>query len=153
KGPRAPGMHWTSQGGEGWHYVGTVDNEATLSQLRFLAAVYEARKDQPAKEGFLRGLGYLLDAQYPNGGWPQVWPLQGGYHDHVTFNDGAMIRVMEFLDEVASGRWSFVPADLRKRAGKAVENGTRCLLAAQYVRDGRRTVWGAQHDAIRLQPA
>jgi PelA/Pel-15E family pectate lyase len=33
---------------------------------------------------------YLLAAQFPNGGWPQVWPLEGGYHDAVTFNDNAV---------------------------------------------------------------
>ena len=33
------------------------------------------------------GLRYVLESQYPNGGWPQWYPLRGGYHDHYTFND------------------------------------------------------------------
>ena len=40
----------------------------------------------------LRGLDYTFAAQFPNGGWPQVWPLEGGYHDAITFNDGASKR-------------------------------------------------------------
>src|SRR5689334_17190819 len=66
----------------GWNYVGTFDNDATVTQLRFLAKVISApaaKSTQAYREAFLRGLDYIFAAQYPNGGWPQVWPLQGGY--------------------------------------------------------------------------
>ncbi len=152
EGPREPGMFWTSQN-NGWHYAGTIDNNATIAQLRFLATVVETRSDSRAKAAFDRGLSWVFNAQYPNGGWPQVWPLEGGYHDHVTFNDGGMIRVMEFLGEVAGGKFRFVDAETRKKAASAVDAGVRCILDAQYIRDGKRTVWGAQHEPLGLQPA
>jgi len=29
-----------------------------------------------------------------------VWPLEGGYHDAITYNDDAMINIIKFLKEV-----------------------------------------------------
>jgi hypothetical protein len=31
-----------------------------------------------------------MDSQYPNGAWPQWYPLRGGYHDYYTFNDNTI---------------------------------------------------------------
>lgn len=140
-----------------WSYVGTLDNDATTTQIRFLARVATAigEKDSAAyREAILRGIRYLLAAQYPNGGWPQVWPLEGGYHDAITFNDGAMGETMRLLDSVAAGKgdFAFVPAGVRKDAARAVEGGVDCILAAQVVVDGVPTVWGQQHDPLTLQP-
>ena len=50
---------------------------------------------------FRRGLDYLLKAQYPNGGWPQFYPLRNGYWSHITYNDDAMAGVLELLRDVA----------------------------------------------------
>ena len=45
------------------------------------------------------GLRYILESQYPNGGWPQWYPLRGGYHDHYTFNDNAINACIAVLLE------------------------------------------------------
>jgi PelA/Pel-15E family pectate lyase len=140
-----------------WNYVGTLDNDATTTELRFLAKVCAA---SPAKDGeayrasILRGLEYLFAAQFPNGGWPQVWPLEGGYHDAITFNDGAVTGALELLQEVAdgSGGFAFVPESVRARAGASVARGVECILATQTVARGQRTVWAQQHDALSLLP-
>lgn len=84
KGPRATGTHWTSQKGEGWHYCGTIDNRTTTEQIRFLAGVHTATGDAVARDAALKGIDYLLEAQYPNGGWPQVYPVESGYHEADT---------------------------------------------------------------------
>ena len=53
---------------------------------------------QPAyREAFERGFDYLLLAQYPNGGWPQFFPLIAGYYTHITYNDDAMAGVLGVL--------------------------------------------------------
>jgi len=140
-----------------WEYMGTLDNDATTTELRFLAKVIAAADAQASavwRAAFLRGVAYLLAAQYPNGGWPQVWPLEGGYHDAITFNDGAVTDAIEVLEAVAEGKGdcSFVPAEVRKRAAASVVRGMQCVLATQIKVEGRRTVWGQQHDALTLKP-
>ena len=139
-----------------WNYVGTLDNDATTTELRFLAMVAAAAgKDGEAyRASVLRGLEYLLAAQFPNGGWPQVWPLEGGYHDAITFNDGAVTLTLELLQEVADGKdgFAFLPQSVRARARASVAKGIASILATQIVQPGRRTVWAQQHDALNLQP-
>lgn len=132
-----------------------IDNGATYTQLVYLARVYTARQQERHKEAFLRGLDYLLAAQYTNGGWPQYYPLRKGYYTHITFNDSAMINVMRLLRDVARKRsaYRFVDEARRLRAEKAVEKGVELILKAQVVVGGRRTVWGAQHDEVTLAPA
>ncbi len=140
-----------------WSYIGTFDNNATIGELRFLARV-AAAADEPTgaawRAAVLRGLDYILAAQYPNGGWPQNFPLDGGYHDALTFNDGAFTNIIRFLREVAAGQndFAWIAPAARTRAADAAARGLACLLACQLVVDGRRTVWGQQHDALTLAP-
>lgn len=140
-----------------WNYIGTFDNDATTTELLFLAKVIAAAKDgnEEWKNSFLRGLDYIFVAQYPNGGWPQVWPLQGGYHDTITINDDAMLHILQFLQAVAEGKneFSFVPQQVRAKAAESFQDGMNCLLSAQTVANGKRTVWCQQNDAITLEPA
>jgi PelA/Pel-15E family pectate lyase len=140
-----------------WTYIGTFDNDATVTQLRFLAKVATAnpKRGDAFRASFLRGLDYIVNAQYPSGGWPQVWPLQGGYHDAITFNDGAMLNILTLLRNVASGtnEFAFVPAEMRAKANANYQRGLDCLLACQIVVNGRRTVWCQQQDMLTLQPA
>jgi PelA/Pel-15E family pectate lyase len=95
-----------------------------------------------------------LAAQFPNGGWPQVWPLEGGYHDAITFNDNAVTESAETLTAVAegTGNYSFVPTVLRLNAKMAADHALDCILTAQVVVKGQRTVWAQQHDALTLAP-
>src|ERR1035438_9476662 len=136
-----------------WNYVGTLDNDATTTEMRFLARV-AANDGEAWRASVLRGMEYLLAAQFPNGGWPQVWPLEGGYHDAITFNDGAVTLTLELLQEVADGKdgFAFLPQSVRARAGASVAKGIACILATQIGQQGHRTVWAQQHDGLNLQP-
>jgi len=140
-----------------WNYVGTFDNNATIVQLRYLAKVIGEAGPGPGaayRTAFLKGMDYIFASQFPNGGWPQVWPLQGGYHDAVTFNDDAMIHVLELLSGVAKGEkeFAFVPKETRERAKASIQHGIECILAAQIVVNDHRTAWCQQHDALTLRP-
>ncbi len=140
-----------------WNYIGTIDNDATITQIEFLAKVISAvgAKDAPVYlASFKRGIEYLLAAQYPNGGWPQVWPLEGGYHDAITYNDSAMTQVMDIVRHVADGtdQYGFVSNELRARAAESFQRGMRCILVTQIVSGGKRTVWAQQDDALTLKP-
>lgn len=152
KASAAPDPHgWSS---------GTFDNDATIYELRFLAQVITAAGDDPRAAGwhtaFDRGLRYVFAAQYPNGGFPQIYPLIGGYHDGVTFNDDAMVHVLELLRDVALGQegCAFAPPPLREEAAARLDRGVACIVATQLQRpDGRRTVWCQQYDPLTLRAA
>jgi pectate lyase len=133
---------------------GTFDNKATTDELRYLAADFRATGGKRCLESFLLGLDHILKAQYPNGGWPQYFPPSPAYHRHITFNDGTMVRLMEFLREVAtSAEFDFVDHDRRAAARRAFDRGLDCILKCQIIIRGTPTVWCAQHDEITLKPA
>jgi PelA/Pel-15E family pectate lyase len=151
---------------ENWHYVGTLDNDATNTELHFLAemaASWPGHEGDAYRASFLRGIGYLLNAQFPNGGWPQVWPLEGGYHDAITFNDNAVTESAEVLTLAARGGregledFSFMPAVMRARARTAAAKALECILSTQVrvAADGKGTVltvWAQQNDPLTLVP-
>jgi len=132
-----------------------IDNGATYTQMDYLSRVFNATKQPRFKEGFIKGLDYLLKAQYGNGGWPQYYPRLKGYYKHITFNDDAMTGVMELLRKVArkDRGYTFVDDARRSLAEKAVAKGIECILKTQIVINGKRTVWCAQHDEVTLEPA
>jgi len=135
--------------------LSTIDNNATTRPMRFIALIYSATKEPRFKQSFERGLQYLLAAQYDNGGWPQYWPLLGdSYYSRVTFNDGAMINVMELLQSIGTEDiYKFVPEQLKIEATVAVAKGLNFILQAQIKQNGRLTLWCAQHHEITLAPA
>ncbi len=138
-------------------YVGTFDNDATITELRFLAKVITASGSEPleaCRAAFARGVGYVFSAQYPNGGWPQVFPLESGYHDAITLNDGAMTNIMTFVRDLASGKkeFAFATPELRARAAESADRALACLLRMQISVAGHRTVWCQQNDILTLEP-
>jgi PelA/Pel-15E family pectate lyase len=131
--------------------AGTFDNKATTGELRFLARAFDATGDTACREAFLKGLDHILDAQYPNGGWPQFYPPGKQYHRHITFNDGTMIRLLEFLRDSRGIKW--LDPGRHAKAAAAVARGIDCILKCQILVRGKPTVWCAQHDETTLAPA
>ncbi len=133
----------------------TIDNGATWTQLIYLARVYTARRLERHKESFLKGVDFLLQAQYDNGGWPQYYPIKKGYYQRITFNDDAMIGVMRLFQDIAWKKpaYAFVDEGRRVRVEAAVAKGIECILKTQVIVRGKRTVWCAQHDESTLAPA
>lgn len=131
----------------------TYDNGATTDELRFLARVHVATKEAKYLTAFEKGLDYVLKGQYDNGGWPQFHPPGTGYHRHITFNDNAMVRLLEFLREVATGEeYAFVDDARRKAAKAAFGRGIGCILKCQIKTDDKLTGWCAQHDEKDFAP-
>jgi PelA/Pel-15E family pectate lyase len=145
------------EGKESWNFIGTIDNNATTSEIRFLVRV-QAQTPGVAGDVYrasaLKGISYLLNSQYPNGGFPQVYPLQGGYHDAITFNDDAFSSVLQLLLDVAArkGDFAFVPESTASEVRMAAEKALKVALASQIVVGGVRTGWCQQHDALTLAP-
>lgn len=132
----------------------TIDNGATMTEIRFLMRMYEAVKDSAYLESAVRGVNYLLSMQYENGGFPQYFPRHDHYHGRITFNDNAMPSALRLLLQVSrrEAPYAHLPLALSVEASAAVDKGVGCILACQYVQNGRPTIWAQQYDEKTLQP-
>lgn len=132
----------------------TFDNGATYTQIEYLAKAYTLLHDKKYEEAALRGLQFILEAQYENGGWPQFYPDMSGYRKYITFNDDAMTGVMTVLQHIVQNEpyYLFLNNKLRSEASKAYQKGIDCILKCQIVENSTPTVWCQQHDNITLKP-
>lgn len=133
----------------------TIDNGTTFPQLRYLAKIYQANKQRKFLESFLMGFDYLIEAQYDNGGWPQFYPLIEGYYSHITFNDDAMIGVLELMNDIILNHpdFSFLDTKRREEAKLAHHKGIDLIIKTQIMVNGALTAWCAQYDEVTLKPA
>lgn len=132
----------------------TFDNGATHSHIEYLSKVYAVTKDERYKEGCIKGINFILSAQYPNGGWPQYYPHNPGYSKYITFNDGAMIGAMGVLLHILQNQpnYSFVDKTLKEKVQTAFNKGLDCILNCQIKEDGKLFAWCQQHDNVDLKP-
>ena len=152
----APRSGWTGANGV---EVGTIDNDATVTEIMFLADVYKRSAATTYRDGARRALDFVLTMQYASGGFPQVSPARENvaYSSYVTFNDDAMARALVLLlqvtRQVAPLDGDLFTADQRSRAATAITKGVTYILAAQIVQNNVKTVWCAQHDPTTYAPA
>jgi PelA/Pel-15E family pectate lyase len=133
-----------------------LDNDATTTEMKFLAKMYSKTKTQAYKDSFDRALKFIFDAQYENGGWPMFYPLRQGYYTHITFNDNATYNILELLKDIFNRKplYESIVSDRQiKDSRKAYENGINCILKTQIIVKGKPTIWCAQHDEKTLLPA
>ena len=131
---------------------GTFDNSATLNELRLLAYAFQATNNLEYKNAFVKGVECILNTQYRNGGWPQR-PEPSGYSQHITFNDGTMVGILNLLREIHSNKtYDFVPDKIIRRTETSFEKGIQCILKCQIKVNGQLTAWCAQHDKITFAP-
>ena len=140
--------------------LGTIDNNATIQEMRLLAVRYKATTNSnyksTFKSSFNKAVNFILTMQRSTGGLPQVWPKRGNYSDHVTLNDNAMIRAMVTMMDIANSTSPFdsdiIDDATRAKMQTAVVKALQYLLKAQIVNNGQPTVWCAQHDTANYQP-
>ena len=148
------GSGWTGKNGE---LIGTIDNEATYTQIRHIAAVYREVPEAKYQESVLKGLDFLFNLQYESGGFAQVYPARGNYSDMVTFNDNAMINVLYMLEDALYGRYPFdsdiIPAEYKVKLQDSIDRAIDFILKSQIVSQGKLTAWCAQHDPVTYAPA
>ncbi len=144
----------------------TLDNGATHKQIRYLAHVAHATGAERFAQGVLRGIDFLLAAQYPNGGWPQFHPNHTDHNDRnsahnprglsafITFNDGAIVGALEVLRDAerAAPPFELVDPGRRARARQAVERAVDLIIRLQLRDGGTPSAWAAQYDEQTLEP-
>jgi PelA/Pel-15E family pectate lyase len=133
----------------------TFDNCTTYSHIKYLAKAYEITGTEKYKDACLRGIDFTLSAQYPNGGWPQYFPLESNYSSHITFNDDVMTGIMNMLKDIIEKQsyYSFVDSARREKTRIAFDKGLDCILKCQINDNGTLTAWCQQHDENTLSPA
>lgn len=134
------------------------DNDATTTEMRFLAKMYKHVPDDRYRMAFAKGVDYIISAQYANGGWPQFFPLKGTYSDNITFNDDLMVNLLRLLKEVADDKGdmeAIVEKEVADKALVSYNKGVQCILDCQVVEEsgGQKTFWCAQHNPQTLHPA
>lgn len=144
---------WTAQGGG---EMGTIDNDATYTQMRHIAAVYREVPDEKYKESVIKGLEFVFKLQGENGGLTQVYPKRGGYSDNVTFNDNAMINTLIMLEDMRDRRYPFdsdiISDEYITKIEESINKAIDYILKAQIEVDGKLTAWCAQHDPETYEP-
>ncbi len=99
--------HW---GWEEYYYQygnATFDDNTTAAPATFLLRLFDARPDEALKAPLLKALQFVLDAQRPDGAWPQRYPLTpealrgqpSRYTGHATLNDGVTANNIDLLLE------------------------------------------------------
>lgn len=140
--------------------LGTIDNDATIQEMRLLATRYKETTNSnyksTFKNSFNKALNFILTMQRASGGIPQVWPKRGNYSDQITLNDNAMVRVMVLMMDIANSASPFdtdiIDDATRGKMKSALDKAVNFLLKAQIVNNGNLTVWCAQHDTSSLAP-
>lgn len=132
----------------------TIDNEATTKEIRYLTKVYKQTKNERYFNAAKKGIDYLLQAQYANGGWPQYFPDFSSYRSQVTYNDNAMVNVLNVLYDVAYKKNDLDIFDnqYQNKCIEPIERGVQCILKTQLKQNGQLTAWCAQYNAKTLQP-
>ena len=112
-GDRSLKKWYATIGKNGWrleefqHYYGndTYDDDVTSDAARFLLRLYLEKLDPKYKPALDKAINFVLKSQYPNGGWPQRYPLKYDFNkaDHpdyssfYTFNDDVIWENLYFL--------------------------------------------------------
>ena len=142
----------------------TIASGATTLEIFFLSKVYQKTGDIRYQEAVVRGIEFLLNMQYQNGGWPLYCPPMAigfdgeeiPYSGYITFNGDAMVDVMKLLRDVYENKspYLFLHLDesLRARSMAAFYKGVLCTLDCQVKKGDELTVWAQQYHQETLQP-
>jgi len=150
-------------GGNAWrleefqHYYGnaTFDDAGTAEASQLLLRVYLEKRERKYRAPLDKAIQFVLDAQYPNGGWPQRFPFvegAGGLHGnpdytpYITFNDDVAGENIEFLLYCHQALGSN-----DRRLVDAIQRGMDIFIATQQPMP--QPAWGLQHYPDTLKPA
>ncbi len=132
---------------EFYHYYDncTYDDDVTTGATRFLLELYMTTLDPKYRVPLLKALDFILESQYPNGGWPQRYPLRYEFSHHglpdythyYTFNDNVIQGNIYLLIEA----WEKLGNEKYKKA--ALSGMDFCILAQL---PPPQTGWGQQYN-------
>ena len=148
-------------GKNGWrleefqHYYGnaTFDDAGTAEASQLMLRLFLETGDARWRGPLDRAIAFVLDSQYPNGGWPQRHPQAEAHGLHgmddytrlITFNDDVAGENIEFLLMVRAT----MGAD--PRIEDAIRRGMNIFIETQQ--PAPQPGWGLQHRLDDLRPS
>jgi Pectic acid lyase len=135
----------------------TFDDAGTAEASQLLLRLYLEKRDRKYLAPLNKAIDFVLDSQYPNGGWPQRYPFvqNGGVHGHadytpyITFNDDVAGENLEFLIYAWHGLARNGRGD--PRILDAINRGMDIFVRTQQPQP--QPAWGLQHFPDTLKPA
>lgn len=152
-GERSTRRWYATYGANAWrmeefqHYYGnsTFDDAGTSEAMQFLLRLYVEKNDRRWRAPLDRSIGFVLRSQYPNGGWPQRYPLhREDYTSYITFNDDVAGENIKFLLMVKQTLGD-------RRVDDAIRRAMDCFVITQQ--PAPQAGWGLQHTVNDLRPA
>src|SRR5574344_620636 len=147
-------------GKNGWrleefqHYYGnaTFDDEGTMQAAKFLLRLYLEKSDPAYKAPLDKVIKFVLESQYPIGGWPQRYPLmydhpfqgKADYTSFITLNDDVIPENIDFLVQCYQ---TLGMQDLKGPIYRAMNLSLMLQQGAPYAG------WADQYTVADLQPA
>jgi PelA/Pel-15E family pectate lyase len=124
----------------------TFDDMGTAESAQFLLRLYLEKRDPKYRPALERAVNFVLESQYPSGGWPQRWPYDPNYpayQSYITFNDDVAAENVKFLTLVYQHLGD-------TRALDAIHRGMNIYLLTQQ--GAPQAGWGLQY-TLDLKPA
>lgn len=100
----AKGYQYCAQ--EHLHYAGNATfDDGTIDAAGFLLRMYAENWDPKYRPALDKAIDFMIESQYPVGGWPQRYPLKydfvkngkADYSSFITINDGVHTGNIKFL--------------------------------------------------------
>lgn len=117
----------------------TFDDAGTSESMQFLLRIYLEKRDPKYRPALDKAIDFVLDSQYPIGGWPQRWPYDPRYPDYqryITFNDDVAAENIKFLIQCYQALGE-------RRVLDAITRGMNVFLVTQQ--GAPQPGWGLQY--------
>lgn len=129
----------------------TFDDAGTSEAMQFLLRLYMEKRDPRWRPALEKAVNFVLESQYPIGGWPQRYPLKNEFSHHgkpdytsfITFNDDVAGENIKFLVMVYQALGD-------RRALDAVYRAMNSFIVTQQ--GAPQPGWGMQYTVTDLKP-
>lgn len=142
------------------HYYGnaTFDDGGTMEAAEFFLRMYleknsvDENGNNRYAEPLNKAINFVLESQYPSGGWPQRYPLMydhpfrglADYSSFITLNDDVILDAIQFLHHC---RVALNRPELQEPVDRAM------LLVAKLQQPKPMAGWADQYFVETLKPA